>query len=190
MNQTNSPVHNFTIEYSGIIRDIITDIGIFLPVGKEEFNKGTTNVYQTKALWDTGATGSVITKDTGAKLGLKPISMVQVTHAGGTSYQNQFLVNIRLPNNVIIPAVKVTECHDNVGNFGAIIGMDIITAGDFALTNINGKSRFTFRIPSLASIDFVKEANELNKKLLKNIGRNDACPCGSGKKFKNCCLGK
>lgn len=22
------------------------------------------------------------------------------------------------------------------------------------------------------------------------IGRNDACPCGSGKKFKKCCLGK
>ena len=22
------------------------------------------------------------------------------------------------------------------------------------------------------------------------IGRNDACPCGSGKKFKKCCMGK
>ena len=22
------------------------------------------------------------------------------------------------------------------------------------------------------------------------IGRNDPCPCGSGKKYKNCCLGK
>ena len=22
------------------------------------------------------------------------------------------------------------------------------------------------------------------------VGRNDPCPCGSGKKFKNCCLGK
>lgn len=25
---------------------------------------------------------------------------------------------------------------------------------------------------------------------MKKIGRNDPCPCGSGKKFKNCCLGK
>lgn len=115
--------------------------------------------------------------------------MVQVNHAGGTSLQNQFLVNIRLPNDLIIPAVKVTECHDNVGNFGSIIGMDIITAGDFALTNANGKSRFTFRIPSIASLDFVNEANESNKRLLKNIGRNDPCICGSGKKYKNCCLG-
>lgn len=22
------------------------------------------------------------------------------------------------------------------------------------------------------------------------IGRNDACPCGSGKKYKKCCLGR
>ena len=24
----------------------------------------------------------------------------------------------------------------------------------------------------------------------RNVGRNDPCPCGSGKKFKRCCLGK
>ena len=24
----------------------------------------------------------------------------------------------------------------------------------------------------------------------KKIGRNDPCPCGSGKKFKNCCINK
>ena len=24
--------------------------------------------------------------------------------------------------------------------------------------------------------------------LYKNVGRNDPCPCGSGKKFKKCCL--
>jgi preprotein translocase subunit SecA len=30
---------------------------------------------------------------------------------------------------------------------------------------------------------------ELNK-VPKKVGRNDPCPCGSGKKFKKCCLGK
>jgi uncharacterized protein YchJ len=24
----------------------------------------------------------------------------------------------------------------------------------------------------------------------KKVGRNDPCPCGSGKKYKKCCLGK
>jgi len=25
---------------------------------------------------------------------------------------------------------------------------------------------------------------------LPKVGRNDACPCGSGKKFKKCCMDK
>jgi hypothetical protein len=36
------------------------------------------------------------------------------------------------------------------------------------------------------------EASARNQRLenpFKNVGRNDPCPCGSGKKFKKCCLG-
>jgi uncharacterized protein YecA (UPF0149 family) len=39
------------------------------------------------------------------------------------------------------------------------------------------------------------EVKELRKRRInqtleiqKNIGRNDTCPCGSGKKYKKCCL--
>src|SRR5258708_13443674 len=28
------------------------------------------------------------------------------------------------------------------------------------------------------------------RKPFRNVGRNDPCPCGSGKKFKKCCIGK
>lgn len=28
------------------------------------------------------------------------------------------------------------------------------------------------------------------KRMGKKVGRNDTCPCGSGKKYKNCCMGK
>ena len=28
------------------------------------------------------------------------------------------------------------------------------------------------------------------KRTEEKIGRNDPCPCGSGKKYKNCCMGK
>jgi len=27
-----------------------------------------------------------------------------------------------------------------------------------------------------------------NKELTEKLGRNDLCPCGSGKRFKKCCL--
>ena len=29
----------------------------------------------------------------------------------------------------------------------------------------------------------------LRRKAINDIGRNSPCPCGSGKKFKKCCLG-
>jgi len=32
--------------------------------------------------------------------------------------------------------------------------------------------------------------NVIDMKTRKKIGRNDPCPCGSGKKYKKCCLGK
>jgi uncharacterized protein YchJ len=31
---------------------------------------------------------------------------------------------------------------------------------------------------------------ELRPKIVPKIGRNDLCPCGSGKKFKKCCMRK
>ncbi len=36
----------------------------------------------------------------------------------------------------------------------------------------------------------IPESNVIDMKTRKKIGRNDPCPCGSGKKYKNCCLGK
>ena len=29
-----------------------------------------------------------------------------------------------------------------------------------------------------------------DKELVEKLGRNDPCPCGSAKKFKNCCMEK
>ena len=35
--------------------------------------------------------------------------------------------------------------------------------------------------------DIDKEGKKIPKRVGKKIGRNDPCPCGSGKKYKNCC---
>ena len=72
--------------------------------------------------------------------------------------------------------------------------MDIITRGDFSISNKNGKTTVSFCIPSVHDIDFVEEGKKLNEanekvnlaKRTKKIGRNEPCPCGSGKKYKNC----
>ena len=41
--------------------------------------------------------------------------------------------------------------------FDILIGMDIINRGDFAVTNRNGKTMFSYRYPSMAAIDFQSE---------------------------------
>lgn len=86
--------------------------------------------------------------------------------------------------------VTVTECAIETGDFGAIIGMDLIGLGDFAITNRSGKTWMSFRVPSIEAIDYVQEANHIK---FSGVGRNDPCPCGkrtgNGKpmKYKNCC---
>jgi uncharacterized protein YecA (UPF0149 family) len=69
--------------------------------------------------------------------------------------------------------------------------MDIISKGDFAVTNYNGKTIFTLRYSSLECMDFVKTPYKEKPSTVTNkIGRNDPCPCGSGKEYKHCCLKK
>ena len=35
-----------------------------------------------------------------------------------------------------------------------------------------------------------EEAGASAPEIVKKIGRNDPCPCGSGRKYKKCCMGK
>lgn len=140
-----------------------------------------------RAIWDTGATSSVITEKVVDQCGLKPTGMTRVCHAGGEELAEVYHVNIRLPNNVAFSNVRVTKAILAVSD--ALIGMDIINHGDFAVTNTEGQTVFSFRVPSIQRIDFVQAANASNpaKRSTAKVGRNDPCPCGSGKKYKNCC---
>ena len=132
---------------------------------------------------------SVITKEVVNECGLKPIGMVQVHHANGVATQPVYIVNISLPNKVEFYHVRVTE--GTLKGCDVLVGMDIICAGDFAVTNKDGKTTFSYRYPSIERIDFVKQrlpGSPINKPFpVKKIGRNDPCQCGSGKKYKKCC---
>lgn len=179
---------SFTItSKGGVFREILTNAGVSEFVHDIK-NKNNIKIHETIALWDTGATNSVITPKTVSELNIKPIGVRQVYHAGGVSNANVYLVNIYLPNNVNFLAVQVTECAESSGSFGIIIGMDIITKGDFAITNVNGNTVVSVRYPSVQVIDFVEGHKKLNemKNSNKRVGRNEQCPCGSGKKYKNC----
>lgn len=179
----------FTTHYDGHSSVLINDIYISNVVQSTGSQiSRPIDAKQYKALWDTGATGSVITHKVVDECGLKPIGRANIHHAQGTSTALVYLVSIYLPNQVCFPSLRVTE-GDLAGDIEALIGMDIIGQGDFAVSNMGGKTTFTFRMPSLEQIDFVKQKHSSTvggDNLVKKVGRNDLCPCGSGKKYKRC----
>lgn len=133
---------------NGILRSIVTDIEVIVP--------GTNNNIKINAIWDTGATGSAISKKVAHNLGLIETGMAQVKTANGIANQKTYTVDIKLPNNVVIQGVTVTEVDELSGGCDALVGMDIITLGDFSITNHKGLSCFSFRVPSGHEIDYVK----------------------------------
>lgn len=143
------------------------------------------------AIWDTGATNTVITETVVNTCGLKPIGMARVNTVNGQTDCPVFLINLFLPSNVGFHHLRVTQ--GQLTGADMLIGMDVITRGDFVVTNKDSKTVFSFRIPSCQCIDFVKEINEAKAvsgqpvKVPQKIGRNAPCPCGSGKKYKHCC---
>ena len=142
------------------------------------------------AIWDTGATNSVITQKVIDECGLKPIGMAKVFHANGESLTPVYFASVFLPAKVVVPQLRMSK-GILVGDAEVLIGMDIISLGDFAITNKDGKTTFSFRTPSVERLDFVKQAQSAatpqTSKPSSKVGRNDPCPCGSGKKYKKCC---
>lgn len=115
--------------------------------------------YKAKALWDTGATNSCISTDVVKALSLIPTGQKDMSTPSGKDTVNTYLVNITLPNDVVIPDIEV--CDSKIGSQGLdlLVGMDIITRGDLSVTNFNGQTVFSFCIPSTRRIDYVKEIN-------------------------------
>lgn len=114
---------------------------------------------QFDAIWDTGATGCVITQKVVDACGLKPIRMAEVHGVHGSKLAEVYLVNIYLPNHVAFARVHVTK-GELPPDTDLLIGMEIINRGDFSVTNKDGITKFSFRVPSLKHIDYVQEHNE------------------------------
>ncbi len=163
------PHRAFTTRYPNRARVLITKIKICEPSTTEEVNAKKVVLKEYAAIWDTGATNSAITKKVVDDLKLKPSGVAEVRHAKGKSATNTYLINIALPSQVMFGQMRVTEA-ELIPDDGApeeeqpqvLIGMDIIGAGDFAVTNLNGKTVLSFCLPSSREIDFIPDANRQN----------------------------
>lgn len=187
-------VQAFTVAYNGKVNVLKSKVHISKAFNRSSFPKPPdpkdVAAIEFTAIWDTGATNSVITQKVIDECGLKPIGMAKVYHANGESLTTVYFASIFLPNKVVIPQLRVNK-GVIAGDAEMLIGMDIISQGDFAVTNKDGKTTFSFRTPSIECIDFVKQAQSVaapqTSKPSPKVGRNDPCPCGSGKKYKKCC---
>jgi hypothetical protein len=117
-----------------------------LPAGLEKF----------AAVWDTGASRSCISRRVVEACGLSPAGRATIAGHKGEFKSDVYRVNILLPNSIVFTNVLVSGLQ-HVACGEAIIGMDIISQGDLAISNVNGRTLFSFRAPSVKAVDFVEE---------------------------------
>jgi hypothetical protein len=125
----------------------------------EAFNPATQPTPPNKSytsLWDTGATNSVVTQKVIDECGLKQTGLAQVFGVHGQSIEPTFLVSVFLPNAVGFNEIQVTKGILAHGS-DVLIGMDIITVGDFVITNKGGETWWSFCCPSTRRTDYVAE---------------------------------
>lgn len=174
--------------YDNAIRNVLKNEVKISPYSLHPPKSIKSNSYV--AIWDTGATQTGITDRVVSECGLIESGITLLTYANGVQEKTKtFLVNVLLPNNVTVAGIEVAKMNFVGGD--VLVGMDIINIGDFAISNFRGKTTFSFRTPSIETIDFLPKQDRLNPhtkvRQSPKIGRNDPCPCGSGKKYKQCC---
>ena len=143
----------FTTHANGIMMKLTSDIQIH----------SVNNSCGALALWDTGATGTCISEELARNLALIPTGMCAIKTPSGTLDVPTYLVDIQLPNNVLIKDVVVMESKIGEQGLDTLIGMDIISKGDFAVSNHESKTQFSFVIPSMQPINFIPKVKTLNK---------------------------
>lgn len=175
MNPFAPKYHAFTQKYPGRSLRIITPVRIAEPFDPNNVPSNPKYI-DTQALWDTGATHSVITEASAKALVLVATGKRMVHHAGGEGEYNTHVVNFVLPNQVGVAGILVSECPDVGGQFGAIIGMDIISQVTWQSQAIRVKHgspldirRWLVSITSLTIRNSLERQDETNPALVVQV---------------------
>ena len=147
----------FTLKSNGILNMLKTDTLVLSDIRKKDTSY-TPKLW--RGLWDTGASKSSITQRIVDDLNLIPVGNTNISTANGVVAVNTYFVDFGLPNGVTVKNVLVS-CADLGDDIDVLIGMDIIRHGDFSITNVNNKTTFSFRTPSVEEIDYVKESRNI-----------------------------
>ena len=147
-----------TVEYSKIVELLETQCGVCAAYNPEFEQNINPTIRNFNALWDTGANFSIISTNVVQTLNLKSDGIATILHADGESIVKTYLVKIILPNDIGAYILDVAE--GSLTSTDVLIGMDIISKGDFCVTTSQGITKFSFQIPSTHDTDYTKEIND------------------------------
>jgi hypothetical protein len=154
------PIYSLTKEHDSIVLAVYTSASVSIPPVISETREmsevlPTRNV---KTLWDTGATHIAISDRLATEMQLPLEDFARVSTASGILRVPVYLIQLGLPNHFVFEELEAVEfAYSDEDDCDLIIGMDVMTQGDLSITNFEGKTVFSFRIPSLHRIDFEAE---------------------------------
>lgn len=131
---------------------IVTECYVYAPVDLASCNN-IKRVKVQRSLWDTGASVTLISARVAKVLGLSSIGKSGVSgYNDGVDVKDTYCVHVGLATGDIVTNIMAMEFESD--EYDVVIGMDIICKGDFAVTNQNERTTFSFRIPSEEEIVF------------------------------------
>ncbi|GHV76946.1 hypothetical protein AGMMS49942_17670 [Spirochaetia bacterium] len=160
-----SEYRGFTKLYKVPVKKLTTPVNILPTASADKALRGVRA--EVSALWDTGATITCIKPELRDRFKLRMAetgSSMPIAGIGGIIKAGFTIVSIFLAHNFKIEYCPVYVL-DFPGNADMIIGMDIITMGDFVVCNAKGETSFSFAIPSFPDrIDLADKADAANRK--------------------------
>jgi hypothetical protein len=132
---------------------IITDVVLSVYLGPTPGGQEPAQRWKARALWDTGAQMCAINTALAQDMGLEIAGYIAAGGFGGDMRDAPFfLVNLDFPDGIRFSKVPAVA-YDKKTTHNFIIGMNVITAGDFSLIREHSGSRFSFTIDSPEDID-------------------------------------
>ena len=168
MPQPPTEIRAFTLAFAERMDTLSTKVGISEPY-RPEWGTQEPEIRERMAIWDTGATKSVISTKVAEAMQLVPTGQTRQKTANGERDAFLYTVNIFLPNDVVF---AVMEVIDGIMDADVLIGMDIIGAGDFAVTHKYGHTVMSYQVPSDTNINFVHELRLSRRKQMPKFDGN------------------
>jgi len=133
-------------ECDGELNAVITNAIIFEAAEVVPGVELKNRFFTENAAWDTGSEVTIVSSRVIKALGLKPFDHSTIVGIGGEEETDIYKVHLGLPNGYLYKN-RYVYCSE-MEDYDILIGMDIIAKSDFFLTNIDGNSRFYFRLPA------------------------------------------